>query len=391
MAQSPQSTDPSISTDPTSPTAAQIHAFNSATQNVGDLRRFALREEIKHVPKILLPDEMPEQALAVEYDGHDACLLVVTNLRFMFITDKLFSFKKLVQHYPCSAVTKIEWSPGRARHKIVIHMGDKKKECYGFGGEQFQTRKMAEWLSSKVPGGSKSFAKDARTAKAHALEDMARSNQPRIMGAELKSLPDLLEEDEMPTWMFDGVKYDDLPGLNVSKGNQPFGLLTVTDRRLLHVSKEPLSKPVAATFPFEDIEWVTYTDGLIFGSITVGGRGREEKFDKLLSHEVKDVVAYLEEKMKDAGASSYEEGDLTKEDQGDEVVITTESFGAYIDALAHTLVEADAWNPGLSRTILEKVMHRIETSVTSGIIPADQIDTVRATHVLVVRAVERHR
>ena len=291
------SKDPSaFLSSPATPT--QITALNFALQNVSGLRRSAVPDLIRHIPTVLMPDEMPELALAVEYKHVDGPLLLLTNRRFMFVRNSMWPFgKPRVSVFQCSDITSVEWSPGRARHKIVIHMGKTKEECYGIWGQKFESRKMAEHLASKAPGRSKSVAKDARTAKVHAIENMAHwIAQVDSGSAEMQQLPDILAEDEMPENLCD-VLYDDRHGLDVSGVLNKFGLLVLTDRRLIFVHKHLGSRVEVHEFPYETIESVTFTKGLMLGSVSVWANGLEEKFDKMFSHSVDSWVNALEQKI----------------------------------------------------------------------------------------------
>jgi hypothetical protein len=283
----------------TPPTAAQVDALNRALQNVGSVRQFAIQDLIRAIPETLLPDEIPELVLAVEYKGTDACLLVATNQRFMFIKDGFFPFsKKKVTAFWNGTIAEVEWHPGRARHRITIRMGmgRKKEECYGLWGEKFQSRKMAEHLASKVAGGSGSIAKDPATVKTHAIDDLNHETVLPARSADLKRLQGILEEDEMPEQLFSDVEHDDRNGLNVASTLNPFGLLAISDRRLIFLNKEPLSKLRVESFPYDTIERVEFTKGIMFGSVTIWTNGRVEKFDKLASSEVEGLVEALRER-----------------------------------------------------------------------------------------------
>ena len=193
-------------TEPNSPTPTQVHAVDAAIAELNGVVRFASADWIKQIPSLLRPDELPEKMLSVDYLGNPECLMVVTNFRVMFITRRAFSFSKLKVHdFPCYEITDVEFSPGMAKHRITIHRGKKKEECLGQMLEgKFRARKMAEHLASKAPGGTDSVAKDASTAKSHALDDIARTLGLRGISAELKQLTGILAEDEMAERSFRG-------------------------------------------------------------------------------------------------------------------------------------------------------------------------------------------
>ena len=285
--------------DSTTPSAAQIRAVNAVIDDLGGLNRSVLQSEIRQLPGILRQDELPEKILVVEYKGNDTCLLVVTNLRFMFLTEKFFSFGKLqVRDFSCDEITFVDWAPGRFRHRITIHMGDKKEECYGLWRDgQFPVRKMAEHLRSKISGSSASVANDARTAKAHAIEDIVRESlglsgaDRMLVSAELKQLPDILGQDEMPE-RFMPAEYDARHGLMISATENRHGLLIATDRRLLFIHKRLGFSREVNEFPYDTIDHVEFSKGILFGQITVYSSGLEEIF-KVDGLKVESFAEYL--------------------------------------------------------------------------------------------------
>ena len=322
-------------TKPHSPTPAQVHAVNVAIAELNGIVRLARGDWIKQLPSLLRPDELPEKMLSVDYRGNPECLMVVTNFRVMFMTRRAFSFSKLkVRDFPCYEITDVESSPGMAKHRITIHRGKKKEECLGQMLEgKFRARKMAEHLASKVPGGTDSVAKDARIAKAHALDDLARTLGLRGISTELNQLPDILAEDEIAESLFMAV-YDDRKGLHVTAATLEQGLLAVSQDRLIFVQKLPLSKAKVVAFPYGDIERVTFTKGLIFGSVSAWVDGAEEKFDKLISGEVENLARYVEGKLADSPDNPHP--------------FTLADYAMYLSAVVETIAELNdqAHSPG---------------------------------------------
>ena len=289
----------------------QVAAINSCTRSMGTIVRTAIGDKIKHVADILQEDELPEKMLAVEYNSNDSCLLVVTNARFMFITDKFLSSNKFnTRDYPCEAITDIEWDPGRLRHRITIRIGRKKEVCYGMSllwqDGQFPSRKMAEHLRSKIPGGEASVARDDRTAKLHAIEDFVRNlsqlARAGIQGAEIKQLPDILGADEMPERLM-SAQYDGRHGLNVSSLDNPHGLLVATPQRLIFVSKTLGSRAQVEVFPFNEIEQVEFSKGWLSGKVIITVSGLQEIF-ATSSSGGKAFARYLERKANVEGLST---------------------------------------------------------------------------------------
>ena len=270
---------------------------------MGALIRTVIGDKIKHVSGILQENELPEKMLVVEYNSRDDCLLVVTNVRFMFITDKLFSLNKFnTRDYLCEAITDVEWAPGRLRHRITIRIGRKKEVCYGMSllwqDGQFPSRKMAEHLQSKIPGGQVSVASDDRTAKLHAIEDFVRNlgegARAGIRGADIKQLQDILKTDEMPERLI-SAQYDGRHGLNVSSLDNPHGILVSTAWSLIFVSKTLGSRACVEIFPYNKIEQVEFSKGWLSNKVTITVSGLQEIF---VTSRGKAFAKYLEGKAR---------------------------------------------------------------------------------------------
>ena len=285
------------------PSPQQIQATNDAITELSGLSRTGMDAQIKQLPNILKEGELPERVLSVRYKNHDDCLLVSTNLRVMFVTERMFtrSGEVRVQDFPWDAITGIEWSPGKLSHRITFRLGRKKVECHcpGIHG-QHRPRKMAEYLQAKIPavqgGPAESIARDAKTTKAYAIEDMVRSMPVPPTGSEWKQLSGVLEEDEMPE-RFLNAEYDDRHGVNVSSAQNRLGLLVATDRRLVFVYKPPLLRPLVNEFPYDTIDGVAYSKGLLRGEVKVSAHGLEEIFKALVGSEAVTFAQYLGEKL----------------------------------------------------------------------------------------------
>jgi hypothetical protein len=281
------------------PSAAQVQAINAAMSDINGLVKFASEDWIKQLPGLLQPDELPEKMLMVDYKGNPDTLMIVTNHRVMFISQRAFSLTKIkVRDFPCYELTKVDFSPGMLKHRITMHRGRKKEELHGQVLEgKDRARLMAEHLATKVAGGDGSIAKDAKTAKRFALDQLARdSGVVTSIGGYagvLQHLAGLLDEDEMPHSLFMAT-YDDRKGLNISSATLETGVLALTDDRLVHVAKPPMSKARVVSIPYEDIERLTYTKGMMFGSVSAWVDGVEEKFDKLGRSDGEQVAHALE-------------------------------------------------------------------------------------------------
>ena len=285
------------------PSSQQVQATNDAITELSGLSRAVMGTQIKQLPNILKEGELPEKVLSVRYKNDDNCLLVSTNLRAMFVTERMFSRsgEVRVQDFPWDAIAGVEWSPGKLSHRITIRMGRKKVECHGPGIHgQHRPRKMAEYLQAKIPAvqgdPAESIAKDAKTAKAYAIDDMVRSMPVPPTGSEWKQLSDVLEEDEMPE-RFLSAEYDDRHGVNVSSAQNRLGMLVATDRRLVFVYNPPLLRPQVSEFSYDTIDGVAYSKGLLRGEVKVSAHGLEEIFKAIVGSEAVTFAEYLGEKL----------------------------------------------------------------------------------------------
>ena len=151
-------------------------------------------------------------------------------------------------------------------------------------------------VSGTQEGAAESIAKDAKTAKANAIEDMVRRMPIPPIGSEWKQLSEVLEEDEMPE-RFLSAEYDDRHGVKVSSGQNRMGMLVATDRRLVFVYKPPLLRPLVNEFPYDTIDGVAYSKGLIRGEVKVSANGLEEIFKAFGGSDAVAFAEYLGEKL----------------------------------------------------------------------------------------------
>ena len=91
--------------------------------------------------------------------------------------------------------------------------------------------------------------------------------------------------------------HDDRHGLMVAGDPDKHGLLVITDRQLVFLSKTPLSAWHIYQCPYRHIDRLDHSKGMIFGSISIWVDGLEEKFDKISSFAVGDWVRALEQKV----------------------------------------------------------------------------------------------
>ena len=277
-----------VGTPVNTPRNAQTEAINAAIDELGGITQFALQDVIRKLRDLLNGDELPEKIMAVRTENPDSCLLVVTNHRLMLVGQKGFIPKLgLLWEFPLDQITSIEYSPGMQWHRITVHQGRKKKIFHNMHGggrdKQFEVRKMAEYLRARI-GDNTPVAKDNETARANTIEDtIRRLGDLKGMGTfgiggELKQLPKVLAEDELPEILMQAT-YDDRDGLRVASSMNRMGSLVGTDRRVIFLSKEPFQSVKVDSFPYNEISSLETSQGMLQGKITFSFSGRTEIFE----------------------------------------------------------------------------------------------------------------
>ena len=330
-----------MATAPRNPTAAQVHAINNALNDLSGVKRMADSDLLKALPGFLLQDELPEKMLAVKYQDNPNTLMVVTDARVLFVRKGQLSSKLQMDDFPCNEIARVEYKPGMFQNGVFVWVNKerssprkpaipKKVECYGQSTEgKDRARRMAEHLAGKVLNGNGSITDKPEDARLYAIEGTVKQPGQSVSRRALKKLNRILDQDEMPEQVADHVVLDDRHGLNVSKMALPMGLLAATDRRLIFVNDEPFSKDIRR-LPYDGIERLDCTKGMMFGSLSVWADGVEEKFDKLPTAHVDAFVQCIE---RHAGMSPSPSGDLGSKSssQSDLQTKTVSDFMATMD------------------------------------------------------------
>lgn len=307
-----------------SPRNAQTEAINAAIDDLGGLTKFGAQDQIRALRDLLKVDELPEKIMAARQDTPDLCLLIVTNHRLMLLGEKGFSRKiALLWDFPWDKITSVEYTPGMFWHRITVRQGRKKKSFHNMWGgrasKQFEARKMAEYLRERI-GDHTSVAKDEKTAKANRIEDAVRSLVDLSdmggtfgIGANLKELPKILANDELPELLMHAT-YDDRDGLRISSAMNRMGALVATDRRLIFIDKEPLRSVKVDSFPYHDISRVESSEGMLRGKVMIEVSGRTGIFEGD-NQGVQRLAKHLQSKTPNPTATPTEsEAELAKDD-----------------------------------------------------------------------------
>lgn len=106
---------------------------------------------------------------------------------------------------------------------------------------------------------------------------------------EIKELPKILWEDELPEQVVTGY-YNDKPGL-----------LVATDRRIIFLDKGFLGQLKVEDFWYDKISSMESTRGIVWGSITIYSSGNKAVIDKVPKKEIDGFVSAQRNKIATRG------------------------------------------------------------------------------------------
>ena len=147
-----------------------------------------------------------------------------------------------------------------------------------------------------------------------ALGSLSVFDARALSKGEIRELPNILWEDEMPIAVITGTYH---------KGN---GILVVTDRRLIFIDKGLVGLTVEDIY-FEDISSIESHQGWMMGSLTIYARGNKESIENVLKNNVRPFSDLLRNEL---AKSKKLNVDLTPQAQR---ASTTLDPAANIDAL----------------------------------------------------------
>ena len=108
---------------------------------------------------------------------------------------------------------------------------------------------------------------------------------------ELKELPNILWEDELPEKVVQGF---------YKNGN---GILVCTNSRLIFINKGLMSLKVE-DFPLKNISSIQYETGILMGKITIFASGNRADIGNIEKAYVRNFAEYVRAKISDIGKSS---------------------------------------------------------------------------------------
>ena len=127
-------------------------------------------------------------------------------------------------------------------------------------------------------------------SKAQAIEHAIRnidslSKSQLFSRREIKELPDILWDDELPEQCVTGTYHANS------------GILVATDRRMLFVDKGLLGQLKVEDFPYDKISSLESNRGIVMGSIVIYASGNKERIDHIPKDQVDSFVAAQRNKI----------------------------------------------------------------------------------------------
>jgi len=146
---------------------------------------------------------------------------------------------------------------------------------------------------------------------------------------EIKALPSILWEDELPEKIIQGTY------------NNGSGILVATNKRLVFVDKGLMSLKVE-DFPYDKITSIQYSTGMLMGGIDVYASGNKAEIKNVTKDQVKPFAEYVRARI--TGTSSHASVPMSQqiETQADDPVKKLKQIKDMLDAGLIDQTEYDA-------------------------------------------------
>jgi len=116
---------------------------------------------------------------------------------------------------------------------------------------------------------------------------------------EIKALPSILWEDELPEKIIQGM---------YNNGN---GILVATNKRLVFIDKGLMSLKVE-DFPYDKISSIQYSTGMLMGGIEIYASGNKAEIKNITKDHVKPFAEYVRARI--TGAIAHASSPATQDD-----------------------------------------------------------------------------
>ncbi len=209
--------------------------------------------------------------------------LIATDNR-LIVANETFSLKLKIKEFPYNKISFVQFSTGtwRGERNITIHAYDGKKEVFNAASNDEAigfTAHLREKIHSNI---TTSVPDDYKTAKVYAINNAIRGldnfDLAPVHRGEIKQLPDILGENELPEKMM-CVIYDGWDGM-----------LFATPSRLIFVPSGGKRSLRIEAFPYDAITSVESSTGIVFGKMTIYSSGMEATFETIVDQEFEEYL-----------------------------------------------------------------------------------------------------
>jgi hypothetical protein len=144
---------------------------------------------------------------------------------------------------------------------------------------------------------------------------------------EIKALPSILWEDEMPEKIIQGTY------------NNGSGILVATNKRLVFVDKGIMSLKVE-DFPYDKITSIQYNTGMLMGGIDIYASGNKAEIKNITKDQVKPFAEYIRARI--TGISTHASTPVSPDTPADDPVKKLKQIKEMLDAGLIDQAEYDA-------------------------------------------------
>ncbi|MCJ7647612.1 MAG: PH domain-containing protein [Candidatus Lokiarchaeota archaeon] len=215
------------------------------------------REDVKELPGILQDDEKIEKFAGGFYDNRTG-VIVATDQRFLFIYKTVFSGVK-VKDYPYERINSVEYNQGLIYGGLQLFFKDYLIEIKSI--DKTLVKGIFDYIRSKIgsaEGRETTVEELGKNMVSPTLDEIERQiknldkRKQILKRKEIKELPGILRNNEKIESIASG-EYD-----------ESYGIIVVTDKRFLYISKSMFSGVKVKDYPYDSIDSVLLDKNKIY-------------------------------------------------------------------------------------------------------------------------------
>ena len=168
-----------------------------------------------------------------------------------------------------------------------------------------ETAKAAKHEEDDIAKAAKRAADDA--ARASKLGDDVRPDIVAAMGKMSYKMGSKREIKRLPDQLWENERVDLITGGTYGSGT---GVLVLTDRRLLFLRDEVMSK-TSEDFPLEEISSIMWSTGMLLGKMTVYASGNKAEINNVQMQDGKAITDAVRSRIASGAPASTEQSDET--------------------------------------------------------------------------------